>query len=91
MIIIVTIIIIKTCKVTIKGKDSSYLAYSDRKKLHGVRVSPKLSEWIGSTCFNEDFVKNYNKVTMLDLYLKLTQIFLNNGDVAFTFFNWKNN
>lgn len=30
-----------------------------------MRVSPKLSEWIGSTCFNEDFVKNYNKVTML--------------------------
>ena len=48
-----------------QGKDSSYLTYSDRKKLHGVRVSPKLSEWIGSTCFNEDFVKNYNKVTML--------------------------
>ena len=59
-----------------KNKESSYIQYWGVNNLYGWAMSQKLPvdniEWIKDTSqFNEDFIKNYNKVSNEGYFLEI--------------------
>ena len=59
-----------------KNKESSYLKYLDENNLNGWEMSQKLPvnnfEWIeGTSQFNKDFIKKYNKESDAGYFLKV--------------------